>query len=184
LRALGATGIAVPPLGVGTNKWSAGKNDQAVSEAFQAFHDAGLNFFDTAEMYGLGKSERLLGVCVKHAGRPTVIASKYVPLPLHSFRKALDGSLARLGVPTIDLYYLHFPFTRIEAVMGQMAQAVQAGKIRAVGVSNCNAGQMRRAAERLARYHIPLAANEVYITICCIASRKSMAYWRPVANST
>jgi aryl-alcohol dehydrogenase-like predicted oxidoreductase len=84
---------------------------------------------------------------------------------MHGFRKALDGSLARLGVPTIDLYYLHFPLTNIEAVMDQMAQAVQEGKIQAVGVSNCNAKQMRRAAERLARYRIPLAANEVYYNL-------------------
>jgi diketogulonate reductase-like aldo/keto reductase len=98
---------------------------------------------------------------VKQDGRPTILASKYMPLPLHGFRKVLDGSLARLGVPTIDLYYLHFPLTTIEAVMDQMAQAVWDGKIRAVGVSNCSARQMGRAAECLARYNLPLAANEV-----------------------
>jgi predicted oxidoreductase len=132
LRSLGTTGIAVSPLGIGTNKWVSGKNDQSVLEAFQAYLDEGMNFLDTAELYGFGKSERLLGACVKQDGRPTIIASKYMPLPMHGFRKALDGSLARLGVPTIDLYYLHFPLTNIEAVMDQMAQAVQAGKIRAV----------------------------------------------------
>jgi aryl-alcohol dehydrogenase-like predicted oxidoreductase len=65
-----------------------------------------------------------------------------MPLPFHGFRKALNGSLARLGVSTIDLYYLHSALTNIEAVMDQMAQAVQEGKIRAVGVSNCNAKQI------------------------------------------
>jgi aryl-alcohol dehydrogenase-like predicted oxidoreductase len=165
LRSLGATGIAVSPLGIGTNKWTYGKNDQVVLEAFQASLDEGMNFVDTAEIYGSGKSERLVGACVKHDGRPTILASKYLPLPWHGFRKALDGSLARLGVPSIDLYYLHFPLTNIEAAMDQMAQAVQEGKIRAVGVSNCNAKQMQRAAERLARYHIPLAANEVYYNL-------------------
>jgi aryl-alcohol dehydrogenase-like predicted oxidoreductase len=164
-RALGASGLTVSPLGVGTNKWATGKNDQAVFEAFQAYLDEGMNFFDTAELYGVGKSERLLGACLKQDGRPTIIASKYMPAPLHGFQKALDGSLARLGVPTIDLYYMHFPLTKIEAVMDQMAHAVQAGTIRAVGVSNCNAAQMRRAAERLARYHIPLAANQVYYNL-------------------
>jgi aryl-alcohol dehydrogenase-like predicted oxidoreductase len=124
-----------------------------------------MNFFDTAELYSGGKSERLLGACLKQDGRPTIIASKYMPVPLHSFQKALEGSLARLGVPTIDLYYLHFPLTKIEVVMDQMAHAVKAGTIRAVGVSNCNAAQMRRAAKRLARYHIPLAANQVYYSL-------------------
>lgn len=164
-RALGASGLTVSPLGVGTNKWAVGKNDQAVFEAFHAYLDEGVNFFDTAELYGGGKSERLLGACLKQDGRPTIIASKYLPVPLHSFQKALAGSIERLGVPTVDLYYLHFPLTKIEAVMDQMAHAVQAGTIRAVGVSNCNAAQMRRAAEHLARYHIPLAANQVYYSL-------------------
>jgi aryl-alcohol dehydrogenase-like predicted oxidoreductase len=164
-RTLGASGLTVSPLGVGTNKWASGKNDQAVFEAFQAYLDVGVTLFDTAEIYGFGKSERLLGVCFKRDGRPATIASKYMPAPLHGFQKALGSSLARLGVPTIDLYYLHFPLTKIEPVMEQMAQAVQAGRIRAVGVSNCNAAQMRRAAERLARYQIPLAANQVYYNL-------------------
>ncbi|MBO0791967.1 MAG: aldo/keto reductase [Ktedonobacteraceae bacterium] len=161
MRQLGATGIKVSPLGIGTNRWVYGKNDEAVSQAFHSYVDAGVNFFDTAEGYGFGKSERLLGECIKQNSRPVVIASKYMPLPMHQFRKALDGSLKRLGIQTIDLYYMHFPLTNIEKLMDQMAQAVQDGKIRAVGISNCNAAQMRRAAERLAHYNIPLAANEV-----------------------
>jgi aryl-alcohol dehydrogenase-like predicted oxidoreductase len=161
LRQLGATDIKVSPLGIGTNRWSYGKNDETVSQAFRAYLDAGVNFFDTAEGYGFGKSERLLGECIRQDSRPAIIASKYMPLPFHQFKRALDGSLKRLGVQTIDLYYMHFPLTNIEKLMDQMAQAVQDGKIRAVGISNCNAAQMRRAAERLARYDIPLAANEV-----------------------
>jgi aryl-alcohol dehydrogenase-like predicted oxidoreductase len=85
-RALGASGLTVSPLGVGTNKWASGKNDQAVFEAFQAYLDEGINFFDTAELYGVGKSERLLGTCLKRDGRPTIIASKYLPVPLHGFQ--------------------------------------------------------------------------------------------------
>jgi aryl-alcohol dehydrogenase-like predicted oxidoreductase len=161
VRQLGATGLVVSPLGLGTNRWAYGKNDEAVSETFRAYVDAGGNFFDTAEVYGFGKSEHLLGTCLKQDARPIVIASKYMPLPLHPFKKALDGSLKRLGVQTIDLYYIHFPRGNIEKLMDQMAQAVADGKIRAIGVSNCSAVQMRQAAARLARYDIPLAANEV-----------------------
>ena len=91
LRQLGATGLVVSPLGLGTNRWAYGKNDEAVSETFRAYVDAGGNFFDTAEVYGFGKSEHLLGACLKQDARPTVIASKYMPLPLHPFQKALDG---------------------------------------------------------------------------------------------
>jgi aryl-alcohol dehydrogenase-like predicted oxidoreductase len=166
-RRLGGSGIRVSPLGVGTNRWAQGKNDEAVFQVFHSVVESGVNFFDTAEVYSIGKSERLLGACLHRDHRPVVIASKFAPLPTRltrrQFMNALDASLERLGVQTIDLYYIHFPYTllSIEKLMDLMAQAVEAGKIRAVGVSNFNAKQMRRAATRLARYHIPLAANQV-----------------------
>jgi len=161
----------VSPLGVGTNKWMQGRNDEPVSQVAQSFLDAGGNFFDTAEVYGLGKSERLLGTCLQQNTRPVVVASKFAPWPYRlscrQFMDALDASLSRLGLPAIDLYYIHWPFTflKVETLMDMMAQAVEAGKVRAVGVSNFNAGQMRRAAARLARYDIPLAANEVHYSL-------------------
>jgi len=166
-RPLGVSGISVSSLGVGTNRWEQGKNDEAVFQVFQSLRGAGVNFFDTAELYNRGKSERLIGACLRRDHRPVVIASKFAPLPMRlsrrQFMNALDASLSRLGVETIDLYYVHFPFTllSIETLMDLMAQAVESGKIRAVGVSNFNVKQMRRAATRLARYHIPLAANQV-----------------------
>ena len=88
-----------------------------------------------------------------------------MPLPLHPFKKALDGSLKRLGVQTINLYSIHFPRGNIEQLMDQMALAFADGKIRAIGVSNFSAVQMRQAAARLARYDIPLAANEVHYNL-------------------
>lgn len=164
-RPLGASGIMVSPLGTGTNRWRKGKDDEAVFHAFSSLVDAGVNFFDTAEVYSFGKSERLLGNCLKRDSRPVVVASKFAPFRLFrsQFMNALNSSLSRLGKQTIDLYYIHFPysFLSVETLMDLMAQAVAAGKIRAVGVSNFNAKQMRRAATRLARYGIPLAANEV-----------------------
>jgi aryl-alcohol dehydrogenase-like predicted oxidoreductase len=166
-RTLGASGIKVSSLGTGTNRWAQGKNDEAVFQGYQSLVDAGVNFFDTAEVYNGGKSERLLGACLQRDHRPAVIASKFAPLPTRltrrQFMNALDASLTRLGLWTVDLYYIHFPYSllSIETLMDLMAQAVEAGKIRAVGVSNFNAKQMHRAATRLARYHIPLAANQV-----------------------
>ena len=140
-------------------------------QAFSTFLDNGINFFDTAEVYGRGKSERLLGTCLGRDERPVLIASKVAPWPTRfsrrQFMAALDASLHRLGVPVIDLYYVHWPFTylRVESLMDGMAQAVEAGKIRAVGVSNFTSVQMRRAADRLGHYHIPLAANEVHYSL-------------------
>jgi aryl-alcohol dehydrogenase-like predicted oxidoreductase len=166
-RPLGVSGMKVSSLGVGTNRWAQGKNDEAVFQVFQSLVDAGVDFFDTAEVYTIGRSERLLGACLQREHRPVVIASKFAPLPTRLLRRqfmnALDGSLSRLGVQTIDLYYVHFPYTllSIEKLMDLMAYAVEAGKVRAVGVSNFSAKQMRRAATQLAQYHIPLAANQV-----------------------
>ncbi len=160
-RVLGASGLTVSPLGVGTNKWVYGRNDDQVLQVFRSSLEAGVYFFDTAELYGFGKSERLLGECLRRNERPAVIASKFLPLPGRQLSQALEASLSRLGLQTVDVYFVHHPFTRIETLMDQMARAVQQGQVRAVGVSNFSAAQMRRAADRLARYNIPLAANEV-----------------------
>lgn len=172
-RVLGASGLEVSALGVGTNKWGIrrGKNQAEIIQTFQAALDAGLTFFDTAEVYTGGESERLLGECLGQDKRPVVLASKFAPLPNrlspHALMDALDASLSRLNVDTIDLYYVHWPFTllRVDALMDMMALAVRIGKIRAVGVSNFTAKQMRQAAARLARYDIPLAANEVHYSL-------------------
>jgi aryl-alcohol dehydrogenase-like predicted oxidoreductase len=170
-RSLGKSSLLVSPLGVGTNRWRQGTNDAAVLQTFVSSLDVGVNFFDTAELYSGGKSEQLLGDCIHKDQRPLLVASKFAPWPTRLSRRqfmgALDVSLGRLRVPAIDLYYVHWPFTfvRVETLMDWMAQAVQAGKVRAVGVSNFTAEQMRRAADRLARYHIPLAANEVHYSL-------------------
>jgi aryl-alcohol dehydrogenase-like predicted oxidoreductase len=172
-RLLGTSGLEVSALGVGTNKWGAsrGVSSDTVFQAFKASMDAGLTFFDTAEVYTNGNSERLLGEYIGRDKRPVVIASKFAPLPNrlspHALMDALDASLNRLNVETIDLYHVHWPFTllRIDALMDMMALAVRIGKIRAVGVSNYSARQMRQAAARLARYNIPLASNEVHYSL-------------------
>jgi aryl-alcohol dehydrogenase-like predicted oxidoreductase len=81
--------------------------------------------------------------------------------------KSLDSSLQRLGVERVDLYQIHFPTSpdRVDALMDVLAEAVQAGKVRAVGVSNYSASLMRRAHARLARHGIPLASNQVHYNL-------------------
>jgi aryl-alcohol dehydrogenase-like predicted oxidoreductase len=164
---LGSSGLKVSRLGTGTNKWVKSKNDEVVYEAYRSLIDAGVNFFDTAEIYGGGKSELLLGDCIRRDGRPAVIASKYMPWPTRltgqHFMRALDAILGRLGLKTLDLYYIHFPVPplSIETHMDHMAEALEAGKIRAIGVSNFSAELTRRAAARLEKHGTPLAANEV-----------------------
>jgi aryl-alcohol dehydrogenase-like predicted oxidoreductase len=178
-RYLGASGIVVPPMGVGV--WSWGDKSfwgygqdytrEDVTLAYKACLDTGLNFFDTAEMYGRGESERILGKCIREDGRPVIIASKFAPLPnrlsARSLLEALDASLERLNVKTMDLYQIHWPYSLIgvDALMDALAQAVHSGKVRAVGVSNYGANLMRRAHARLARHNIPLASNQVHYNL-------------------
>lgn len=183
-RKLGASGLVVPALGVGvwswgdTNFWGYGQTHTRddVTQAYRACLEAGLTFFDTAEMYGNGQSERLLGECYREDGRPITIASKFAP-PLTRFSRtrssarsllaALDQSLQRLGVECIDLYQIHFPspLLKVDALMGVLAEAVQAGKVRAVGVSNYSAAMLRQAHARLAQHGIPLASNQVHYSL-------------------
>jgi aryl-alcohol dehydrogenase-like predicted oxidoreductase len=164
---LGSTDIRVSRIGTGTNRWSFGENDEPVFQVYKSLLDKGVNFFDTAEIYTGGKSERLLGDCRKRDGRQPIIASKYRPstsrLTKRDFFQALEGSLNRLGVETLDLYYIHFPPTdqSIEDLMDYMAETWTSEKIRAVAVSNFDADQMRRAAAQLERHGLTLAANQV-----------------------
>jgi aryl-alcohol dehydrogenase-like predicted oxidoreductase len=171
-RPLGRSGISVPALGIGTNRWDCGASDQArLQQSLAAAVDTGTGFFDTAEIYSQGRSEIALGAAARHDGRPVLLASKFAPsarrVTATQFAAALDRTLERLGRDSLDLYYLHFPsaLRGVGSWMRAMATAVKAGKIRAVGISNCDAAQMQQATDVLARYGIPLAANQVHYSL-------------------
>lgn len=175
MKTLGRGGPAVPPLGVGLWAWGDEKiwrfdperGPRDAREAFAASVEAGLAFFDTAEIYGGGASERLLGECLRESNRSVFVATKFAPLPWRltssALPRALDASLARLGLAAADLYQVHWPWTLlpIARLMERMADAVQAGKVRHVGVSNYSAARMRRAHDALARRGLALASNQV-----------------------
>jgi aryl-alcohol dehydrogenase-like predicted oxidoreductase len=171
-RPLGGSGISVPALGVGTNRWNTGGPGQArLRETLAAALDTGVGFFDTAEAYSAGRSEIALGQAARADSRPILLASKFAPFPYRvttaQFASALDKTLGRLGRDSLDLYYLHFPYSPrgVGTWMRAMARAVKAGKIRAVGISNCTVAQMQKAAGVLARYGVPLAANQVHYSL-------------------
>jgi len=172
LRTLGASGMRVPALGIGTNRWGIpGKSADVLIPVFSAALDAGSNLFDTAEIYQFGDSERTIGECICRDPRPALVVSKFAPYPTRysskSWFKALEGSLTRLGTHTIDLYLIHFPFSLlgITSLMDLLAEVARSGKVRAIGISNFSAKQMYVAADRLERHGIPLAANEVHFSL-------------------
>lgn len=171
-----ANGLTIPLLGIGTWAWgdslfwSYGKDygEPQLQQAFEATLDAGVNFFDTAEIYGLGESERLLGRFMKQTTQSVQIATKYFPLPWRfgatAVHDALTASLQRLQVSQVALYQVHMPFDFFmgqKTLMDALADEVQNGRIAAVGVSNYSTDQMQQAYELLAARGVPLAVNQV-----------------------
>ncbi len=176
--AIGGTDLRVAALGVGTWQWgdrywrfggAYGLSD--VEAAYRVSREAGIDFFDTAEIYGRGQSERILGAHVGRDQGPVVVATKFAPLPTRwtarHVARALDASLTRLGMPQVDLYQIHWPYSlmRIDLLMHALADQVEAGTVRAVGVSNYSVRQMRRAHAVLARRGIALASNQVHYSL-------------------
>src|SRR3972149_9542343 len=133
--------------------WGYGRGyaDADVRAAFGAGLAATITFFDTAESYGSGQSERLLGEFIKASGKQVIVATKFMPYPWRLRRgdllKALRRSLDRLGLKQVDLYQIHWPFPPIpiETWMNAMADAVELGLTRAVGVSHYSVRQTQRA---------------------------------------
>ena len=183
-RPLGRSGLQVPRLGVGAMTWGdpsglarftpaklsygGPRTREDEDQAFRASLQAGATFFDTAAMYSRGASERRLGELAR--GTPAIVATKFPPGMLsrtEDLPQALGTSLARLQRDSLDLYQHHFPSRRIDIprLMDLMADAVEAGKVRAVGVSNYSAAQLRIAHAALAARGIPLASNQVQYSL-------------------
>lgn len=180
ITTLGKTGIEVTGLGIGTWAWgdklfwSYGKDYgvEEVQEAFNTAVQAGITFFDTAEVYGVGKSESLLGKFIQQTEQPIQIATKYAPLPWRfngeAVSEAITASLKRLQLSQITLYQVHWPFSFLlsqTTLLNTLANEVEKGRIQAIGVSNYSATQMREAHEILAKRGIPLAVNQVQYSL-------------------
>ena len=168
--------VSFPKLGIGTWAWGdrlfwnygSDYGEKEVQNAFDTALAGGVNFFDTAEIYGFGESERLIGRFLQQTTQPVQIATKYFPLPWRFGKEAvadaLTASLKRLQVEQIALYQVHMPF---DFFMGQptlmeaLAEEVKQGRILTVGVSNYSANQMQQAHDLLANYGVSLAVNQV-----------------------
>ena len=181
---LGKSDLRVPRMGIGAMVWGQPKGmarwtpaqlaygpshgTAEEDEALKVSLDSGVNLIDTAAMYSNGAAERRVGELAR--GKNILIATKFPPSPFSredAFPKALQDSLARLERNSIELYQHHFPSNRVSIpkLMNYMADAVEAGKVRAVGVSNYSAEQMRLAHAELAKRGIPLASNQVQYSL-------------------
>ena len=156
-RTLGRSGLVVSALGLGCMPMSSVYGPADVDEAratLEAAIDLGITFWDTAEIYGHGGNEELIGPVLQRHRDEVVIATKFGFAPDGSVsgrpedaRAAIDGSLRRLGADVIDLWYLHRvdPSVPIEDTVGAMAEQVAAGKVRHLGLSEASATSLRRA---------------------------------------
>ncbi|MFG1201941.1 aldo/keto reductase [Xanthobacter aminoxidans] len=161
-RSLGRSGLSVSAIGLGCmgmSEFYGPSDDEQSLATLAAALDLGINFFDTADMYGVGHNERLLGRFLKGRRDQVILATKFgnvrgpngerlgVSGTPDYVRSACDASLERLGIDTIDLYYQHRvdPKTPIEETVGAMKGLVEAGKVRFLGLSECSVATLRKA---------------------------------------
>jgi aryl-alcohol dehydrogenase-like predicted oxidoreductase len=170
------------PLGLGTWAWGdrstwgmggydADLDERTITEAWESSLAAGVTLIDTAEVYGKGESERIIGRLL--ARDPAVrdrlvLATKFMPAPQKldvkaALRSALLASIERMGVAKVDLYQIHGPISlRSKAALADaLAAVVQEGLASAVGVSNYSAKEVRSIHGHLAKAGVPLASNQI-----------------------
>ena len=166
LRTLGNSDLNLTPIGfgawaIGGGNWDFAWGPQDDAESIRAIHaalDEGINWIDTAAIYGLGHSEEIVGQAVKSSAHKPLVFTKcsmrwdadrkiYRSLKSASVVEEIEGSLRRLGVEAIDLYQVHWPNPdeEIEEGWAELARQQKAGKIRWIGVSNFNVDQIKRA---------------------------------------
>ncbi|HEX6243110.1 MAG TPA: aldo/keto reductase [Polyangiales bacterium] len=163
-RKLGKSDVELSLVGLGCmgmSEFYGPANDEQSVALIQHALDRGVRFFDTADMYGMGHNEKLLGSALKGRREQAVVATKFAVVrgadgsfqgvsgKPEYVQRACEESLARLGIDAIDLYYQHRvdPKVPIEDTVGAMARLVEQGKVRRLGLSECAPGTLRRAHE-------------------------------------
>ena len=161
MRTLGKSGLKVSALGLGLMSMSGVYGNANDDESIGVIHhalDRGITFLDSADMYGWGHNETLLGKALKGRRDQAIVATKFGQVKLPDGKQGVDGrpeyvmkacdaSLKRLGIDVIDLYYQHRvdPNTPIEDTVGAMKRLLEQGKVRALGLSEANPQTIRRA---------------------------------------
>jgi len=152
--------------------WGYGKEytEADLVSVYEESLKSGVNFFDTAEIYGMGNSEEILGRCIQKSktGITPVIATKFFPFPWrfgrNALRQALAGSLKRLGLNKVSLYQIHRPIN-VSKWIEAIADVYEEGLISAIGVSNYNLEQFKRAYDILGNRGIKLYSNQMQYSL-------------------
>ncbi len=200
---LGRTGPKVSVIGFGAwqaggKEWGKDFSDSSIIEAIGRSLELGVNFIDTAELYGDGHSEEVVGQALKKFGRENfVVATKFHGEHLHygDLLKACDASLARLGVEEIDLYQMHWtdPWEQVplRETMSGLKKLSRDGKVASVGVSNFAVRDLKEARELLdgldivsdqVRYNLLQREVEAEVLPYCVKEGISVIAWSPLAK--
>jgi len=178
LRKLGKSDLMVTPIGLGCWQFSKGKGlggsywptlqNKEIEQIVRLGLEGRINWFDTAESYGMGESEKALSRTLQKIGKSpgeVIIATKWMPFlrTAKSITKTIDTRLGNLSGYGIDLYQIHHPlsFSSTRNEMKAMTELVQKKKIRFIGLSNYSAKKMRIAQEELAKHGLNLISNQV-----------------------
>lgn len=181
-RQLGRTDIEITPIGLGAWQFAQGRGfdrivyedlgSEVTNDIVKAVLDGGINWFDTAEAYGWGRSERCLAAALSAAGaadEDVVVATKWFPAmrTAESIGKTIVKRKQCLKPYSVSLFQVHQPIAlaSVDAQMNAMADLVEFGLIRSVGVSNFHAGGMRKAHAALMRRGMVLASNQVKVSL-------------------
>ena len=183
---LAGSDVTIPALGVGTWAWGdkrvwgmggydSNLTEDTIREAWAASIDGGATFFDTAEVYGDGESERIIGTLLKadpERAAKVQIATKFMPMPwklnvTSSLLSSLEASLERLGRESVELYQIHGPVSLRghSAIADALAAAHQKGLVKAVGVSNYSVRETRSIHGQLAKRGLSLATNQIEFSL-------------------
>ena len=169
----------LPGIALGTWSWGSGKNggdmvfgnhldEAALKSVYEAAMDNGLNLWDTAAVYGIGASETILGSFLKNDSRSAFISTKFTPSIAGDGENPMAdmcaGSRGRLGCDSVDIYWIHNA-SDVERWTPMLIPLVKSGKVRAVGVSNHNLRQIKRAQEILGEAGIRLSAVQNHYSL-------------------
>lgn len=173
-------GKIIPPCMIGTWAWGKGMNgskmifgktysEAQLIETFRIAYDLGFTLWDTAEVYGMGNSEKILGRCIV-GKKDVIISTKHMPKKKYKkgvLTDSLNGSIDRIGVKSIDLYWLHQPYALLENT-DEMISCMKSGKVKNVGLSNCNIVQIKEVKNILESNGLRLAAVQNHFSLLSV----------------